>query len=389
MLTLSDRIAKERVWMLRQPALAAYARLLMGLPDKFGFPIPTACTDGTCIKWGNDWAETLTPEEIRFVLLHEGLHVWLKHFLRFKPGGRANQACDYVINMIITHEIAMPGCLKMPKGGLLDYSYKNMYEEQVYALLDSQDSLGGGDGNGGGSSDGGGSEDSCGGFEPLPEVEGQTAEEKEAAKAQALKSLESSIRAVVGLAKATGGHIPACVQSSYDAMTVKPKPDWKAVTSEFLKNVQSHKKDWSRCAKRHAWRDILVPARKQNDPGPVVIVRDTSGSCWSEQGEFAAILNDARRELGFDVYLIDADDIIAAEQWLAAGDPFPAMAAGGGGTDFRPAINRVHEMMEEHNWAGIIYITDLWGSEPEVVHLPILWLCTTDNIAKTGSTVRI
>ena len=39
--------------------------------------------------------------------------------------------------------------------------------------------------------------------------------------------------------------------------------------------------------------------------------------------------------------------------------------------------------------AGLVYLTDLCGDEPESVDVATLWLSTTDSVARTGHTVHV
>lgn len=91
-----------------------------------------------------------------------------------------------------------------------------------------------------------------------------------------------------------------------------------------------------------------------------------------------------------EVLVIDCDARIQAEHRCGQGEPCPVRASGGGGTDFRPPFERARQLAEDgENVAGIIYLTDLCGPEPDSSDFPVLWLCTTERTAKVGRTVRL
>ena len=136
---------------------------------------------------------------------------------------------------------------------------------------------------------------------------------------------------------------------------------------------------------------VIYPRRKKDRPGLVVFVRDTSGSIDRKiLSEFNAHIETAMAETGCSALVIDADAVVCGEHRLEAGDTVPQTAQGGGGTDFRPAFARVAALAEEgEQIAGLVYLTDLEGTEPDSADFPVLWLCTGSATARTGRTVKI
>lgn len=66
----------------------------------------TAYTDGSKIAFGRDFLSMLTQSEIDFILMHEILHVALKHVFRGIDYNQElfNIACDIVVNSTILHD---------------------------------------------------------------------------------------------------------------------------------------------------------------------------------------------------------------------------------------------------------------------------------------------
>jgi hypothetical protein len=47
------------------------------------------------------------------------------------------------------------------------------------------------------------------------------------------------------------------------------------------------------------------------------------------------------------------------------------------------------DYLSDEGIAGIVYLTDLEGPEPDETDVPTLWLSTTTKVAQTGRTVAI
>ena len=63
------------------------------------------------------------------------------------------------------------------------------------------------------------------------------------------------------------------------------------------------------------------------------------------------------------------------------------VSQGGGGTDFCPALDAIDK---DGNAVCIVCITDLDGTLPDTPPaMPVIWLCTTDNVAPFGETVPL
>jgi predicted metal-dependent peptidase len=193
-------------------------------------------------------------------------------------------------------------------------------------------------------------------------------------------------------AKSLGrGNVPADLQRLIDSLTAPTRVDWRQETADFVRSSVATRNDWTRSARRMATAPVIYPRRKVNDTGRVLFVRDTSGSINDKLvGEITALIAQCTADLGCSSIVVDCDAEIHAEHWLEAGEEAPTKAQGGGGTDFRPVFVRAAELIEAGEpLAGIVYLTDLEGPEPDETDIPTLWLSTTANVAKTGRTVAI
>lgn len=388
------RIDRARWFLLTENPF--YGSLSMSLTDIIDSFISTAATDGKVIRWNPTFVESLTDEELRFVLAHETLHCAHQHLWRLPADERGNKAGDYEINLTLQ---AIDG-IKMPEGGLLDTQYREMACEEILGRLPEEDDASddsdgeGGDGQpqpGGqsSSSDNGAgqpSSDPCGAFTE-PSVDADAGESPESLR----DDWEGRVMQAAQAAQALGrGDIPGDMQRILDRIRHQGI-DWRREMADFVKDAMSTRNDWSRSSRRHAWQSVIYPRKRADEAGRVVFARDTSGSVSDKQlSVYSGLITDCLAETGCSGLVLDADRIIQDEIELAPGDECPLAAKGGGGTDFRPVFNRVDELvaMGEHV-AGIVYITDLGGPAPESSDIPTLWLVTNSQPAPFGRAVEI
>jgi predicted metal-dependent peptidase len=101
--------------------------------------VKRAATDMKRIYWNEEFFATLDVKLVMFVLAHEVMHIILKHGLR--QGHRDhklwNIACDHVINLLLEEH-----GFTLWKDCCCDKRFKGMSEEQVYAILEQEQSQG-------------------------------------------------------------------------------------------------------------------------------------------------------------------------------------------------------------------------------------------------------
>lgn len=114
-----------------------HAAILLQHTITADYTIPTACVNAHGdVRYNPDWFETLTIDEIVFVLCHENMHYMYMHMTRRmgRPPKKWNIACDGVINetLIATAVRSMPeGGVRWP--GAADKNaelvFKEMFED--------------------------------------------------------------------------------------------------------------------------------------------------------------------------------------------------------------------------------------------------------------------
>lgn len=382
------RIDRARWWALTEQPF--YGALLMRLGTVVTPGCKTAETDGRVLRINPEWAGKLSDAELRFVLLHETLHCAHQHMWRLPATQRGNLAADYAINLTLD---SVPGA-SMPEGGAHDAKYRGMAEEDILAQLPepAPEDQGGGPGDGQPGGAGAGEPDPCGAFSaPADPSAGTDAPAQAQASQQLREDWGQAVMQAAQAAQALGrGQLPADLARQLERVRAQHL-DWRRELAEFLRQAGAGRNDWARCARRHAWGTVIYPRRKPDDLGVIVCARDTSGSINDQvAAEFSQLIDECVSATGARVLVIDCDAHIQAEHWVEAGAECPRYAKGGGGTDFRPVFERAAELAEagEHV-AGVVYLTDLDGTEPDEVALPTLWLSTSSNQARTGRTVQV
>ena len=342
-----------------------------------------ARTDGVRMFFSDRYFD-YSPEEQSALVIHEALHVALRHVqrgraLKLREGGdydarRWNIACDAVINQ------SLRSCrwCKLPKAA--------WYPE--HCLMGAQ----------------------------LREraAELWTAEEiylqsprKEGEKGKFLRTADEflagdlidtdNVCALSGavheqhmedgtwrerLVRAQAGSAPRSILRRLSADIPRPAVRWQSVLRDFMvaRLMPITESSWSRLARRTlALGDaalFLEPGvDRQRGIRRAGIVIDTSGSVDDDMlRAFLAEINSLMVTTGCEVVLIDCDAEV--QQVSLHRTPIrDYVAKGGGGTDFRPALAALAKVRLDI----AVYFTDLLGTFPEKApSIPLLWAVTND-----------
>lgn len=377
--------------ILDQPFFGALALRLPLIEDR---TIPTFCTNSKWIKYNPKYAAKLSTAEIMGVICHEVLHVSNGHTWRrdARPHKRWNQAADYAINpMIVENGMALP------EGALIDARFKDMSAEQIDRILAEEQAEQGQNGNEPRNGNGGGidgvrtsgdgknpdeTEERAGTFGEVIDDDSQDRDVNEAEwKVATLQAAQA--------AKAQG-KLPAGIDKLVKELQTS-KIDWRSALRKFIQTNAKLDYSWKQPNKRFISSGIYLPMLQSENMLPIVIYWDTSGSrdtddarkeCASEASE---IISEVKPE---KTYVIYGDAKVQRVEEFEPSDVITFNPIGGGGTDFRPIFTWIEKQGLE--LACFIGITDLYGSFPDVPpSYPVLWACTTDEIAPFGETLRI
>ena len=356
------RLAKAKTnLVLGHPFVGSIA---LNLPYIIDQNIPTAATNGKCIKFNPDFVDTLTDEELTFLVAHECFHPMLEH--NFRRGERDhrkwNQAGDYVINQLLTDEKIG----KMPKQGLLN---KSIYDagggttDGIYGILpDSNDE----------------------GDDPLDDCEDGdgTPAEKEQQKAEWKVKVAQAAQAAKMM-----GKLSANLARLVDEV-LQPKVDWRDVLRRFVEKAKNDERSFARPNRRFVQQGLYLPTISGEVMGEIAFCIDMSGSIdQATANQFAAEIRRVYEDCKpTKIHMIFFSHKVCAYDVLTSGDDFKFEPRGGGGTAFSPCF----KYMEDNDISPVacVFLTDLccddFGSAPDY---PVLWVSTEKGEAPFGEVV--
>lgn len=315
------RVKRAHITMMKHKDTALYSGvMLMGKSEVTGGKF-TAYTDGFNKKYCSDFIEKLSESQVRGVVLHENLHVLLKHLLfgidMFKKNAMiANVAADFVVNQIIKDiddKINGELLVDLPEGGLFDPMFRGWSMREVFNYIYKENSGGGGGsgkekGKGEGDGDGEGDDSGSGGGESqnkkikvngkeydvsdqFDEHDFESAKKTPEEIKETDERIDRAIREGGILAGRMGGNIPRAISDVLEA-----KIDWKAVLREFVSSSTKGKDEftWRKMNKRQLANDIYLPSVEDETVGEIIYAVDTSGSISDEDlarvaGELASM----------------------------------------------------------------------------------------------------
>lgn len=399
------RLELVHVSLMREKRFAFFAGLFMvGKTTIVDQPL-TARTNGRDAEYGRAFVDSLTDKELAFLVLHENMHKCYRHLTTWRSlfeqdRRKANQACDYVINIQLVDMdpdekfIAMPRDKQTYKPiGLLDTKYRGMDAKQVWDLLKEE----GCHGNGGdeqsddesesldGSGDGGLDEHDWEGAQQM-----SAEEQKELAQ-----DIEGALRQGGIYAGKMGGDMLLSVKEM-----LEPKVDWREVLRRFVRTSLKDRDSpsWRRAHKRYLWQDIILPSIVGKRMKHLAVAIDTSGSVQGDLlASFMGELNKAVTSVNPDrVDILYWDTRVAGHEVYKGNTKnitTDTKPKGGGGTD----PDCVPTFMGEKKLApdALIMLTDGYMSSDASrwsgVACPILWcvIGSTHFKVPKGQVVRV
>ena len=381
-LTSEQRVTKSHIAIMRSKEFCMFAGVLSVGKVIFTNDLPTAATNGRDVMYNPSFIDTLSQDELNFVVLHEALHKVYQHMSLWRKLWKedpmlANQSADYVVNASIKEADPYGNLTAMPDSALYDKQYQGMSTKQIYDILKKDKEK-----NGGSGKEGHDSHDWQG-------AEGLSEEEvKETAK-----QIDQALRQGEIIRGKMAGNKNRSVNE-----LLEPKVDWREQLREFV-NATCKNKDktsWKRPHKRFIGQDIYMPSLIGESIGKVVIGIDTSGSIGDKElneflTEVVGICDDVSPE---SIELIYWDYDVAGHETYNQGD-YNALVqttkpAGGGGTRVG-CVNAYLKEKQIHPEAIIIltdgFVESDWGGSWDY---PTLWAITSPhNISPHGKSIFI
>lgn len=343
-------VAARTAMLLTDPFFGSLALRLQVTIDP---TCPTAWTDGTRIGLSPEFAATLDDGQLRGLLAHEVMHCALGHPWRrdAREPRKWNIACDKAINTILQDaKYFLP-----PDGYYCEGAEVGQSAEWIYARMpDSPDG-----------------EDGWGEVRDAASGTGGTAQSPAMSEAD----WKQAVQVAAQQAKRQGALPAGLARLAKDA--VAPRVNWRAELRLFVERAKSDY-SYARPNPRYTHMGIYLPSLDAPETPAMAVCVDTSGSMddtalAAARGELEAIAQDARPAA---MHVLYADAGVAGIDTFTRDESIEWRPRGGGGTDFRPALTACDTL--EPPPVVIVYITDLYGTFPDVEPLaPVVWLTTT------------
>lgn len=357
-----------------------YGLLLMHMRFGLDEACDTAYTDGYRINFSPVFLESLSNDEVDFVLMHEILHVVLKHCFR---GRRVdpylfNIACDIVVNSNILYSKNMNlkyitlekygESMHLAPNGKEGYLYT---AEEVYNML-IKDSLA----KNSGKSVKGDSFDDHSHWEEADDD--FTIDEWEK---RVIDAAESSAKRDTSI-----GNIPLGVQR-YISSLKNATIDWRKLLNDFISlevGDYSFTPPDRRIEGPFFMPDFNEMVEKEDDPKEILFMIDTSGSVNSSQitQAYSEIKGALEQFTSLTGYLGFFDYVVyEPQEFSSIEDILEIIPKGGGGTNFFAVFEYVNNL--ENKPKAIIILTDGYARFPkESVRngIPVIWVMNNDKV---------
>jgi len=392
------KVQKAKISLMRNPKFALLSGILMVGRTSVVDNIPTACTNGRDEKYGRAFVKELTEKELAFVIAHEASHKMYRHLTTYKKlhdenHSLANQACDYVINIMLRD--CDPDCsvIQMPtyksgkhKGevmGLINERFRGMNSKQVFDILKEEDD-GSGEGEGQGFDE----------HDWDEATKGMSDDEKR----DLARDIDQAIRQGLMAQQKIAGKGRGNGDRELEEL-LAPKVDWREVLRDFVKATCNAKdtSSWRKVNRRFLATNVYMPSMIGERVGHIVIAIDTSGSVGGKElAEFLSEVKGVAEEVHPEKIdmIYWGSEVVAHEEYEGsevAGITDSTRPKDGGGTE--PSAVSTYLKEKDIKPECIIVLTDGyvggdWGNDWTA---PILWAIVggNDDVSPNGKTIHI
>ena len=394
-LTVSDQQeAVKRAMRYAVTQSPGFAAIALWCPWKISSDADlVACTNGKTICFGPRFFTHYTPLEQSAIVVHEILHVALRHIPRLKKGRFDALVWNIATDAVINEAVSKMYWLKLPDDGvrleklltveeLHDTPAHEWTSETLYAhlLKDKQRLLKL-------------LQNFCGDLIFVPSENGIFSPGDLPLEEKIWK--ERLMRAQAG--DRAGGLLRE-IRHDFP----EDKIEWEKLLRRLMTQplLPQTRPNWNRPSRRTLALDgdYWEPGNRPRDGLQMAgVVVDTSGSISDELlTRFAAEIQSIQQRIGCHIYLLSADAEVQSEDIIRNdGKAFKEKVKagrvqfkGGGGTNFYPALQR----MKAKKVRVCVYLTDLYGNFGEETNypFPIIWASITKELeAPFGKTVYI
>ncbi len=391
----SQRLLMSRLRLLTTNGF--FGLLLMHARFGLDTDCETAYTDGRAIRFSPDFMKTLSNKELDFVLMHEVMHMALRHCFRGQnlEQIRFNIACDIVVNSNILLSADMDeDSITLTQYGVSMHTAPDGKEgyhytaEQVYQMLPSMPDK----------PKSGGQKNASESWDDHEKWQGQPDDDFESEQWEHLLETACEVISIREASKTYGGG-PKMAQRLMK-LGRNSEIDWRTILQEFLQE-EINDYSFSPPDRRFADSDFFLPDynEKEEVPGKVWFLIDTSGSISD------AAINAAYAEIcsAIEQFGGKLEGLLSfTESYVTEPIPFHSVAdlmeikpIGGGGNDFSDIFRYMRNHMAEDLPGYVVIITDGYDNFPpesDAMGVPVLWLINNDDPAATppwGKVARI
>jgi len=363
MLDREKALDKAKIQLMGHPDTAFFTSVCFSLIHIWDDTIPTAETDGLSIWYNTQFFMNLSEEERLFLLLHETLHVALRHMTRLNGRDRSrwNQAADYTINAMLINR-----GFKMPKGGLYDAMYEGMGSEEIYDLLSSDSPTSPWD-------------------DLIPGGDNEASADTDAAIDDIL--IRANLQSQISKDKA--GSVPQEIQLYINSL-LTPKLPWHRIFARYMAKFSKSGYSWRKPNRRFFPKHYL-PSRYSTSLCDIAMGMDISASVQVHQFEqFVAEAHSViKKHKPDNLTLIQFDTVIKSVTNIkTAKDLMNVKFFGRGGTRIKPII----DWAVENKPSLLVIFTDggFHNSLPNP-GVPVVWIIN-DNpgyVPPWGTTIHL
>ncbi|MCH9024258.1 MAG: hypothetical protein IH931_02910 [candidate division Zixibacteria bacterium] len=371
-----EKITKARASLvLTAPFFASLALKMKLVADP---SCETMWVDGISMGYNPKFIQPLPLEQVKGLICHEVMHVACHHNTR--RGERDfenwNIACDYAIDPIVKNA----GFVQPWES--INPTYHNWEAEKIFKdlLQNNKDkNHAGGQDN----KDDDNENDSSqtdkqppGGFGEVRDYPGKNGGKASAAeKRQAEQEQKIAVKQAAQIAKAQGT-LPQSLERLINEIT-EPKIPWREVLARFLTEPARNDYSWQMPNRRFIHQGLYLPELKNPELGLIALLVDTSGSISQQDlNQFAAEMHSLLAAYKTELMVIYVDAAVQGVEFIASDDTDMNLELkGGGGTDYRPGYDWLHE--QGHMPTAAVYLTDGYcNSFPDEPDFPTLWVLT-------------
>ena len=346
-----------------------------------------AVTSTGILYWSAAYVQKLSADELAFRLLHEAMHVLLRHFDRSKAIGvtdetarAANLAQDMCINEGLRKNWPTLG-----KDGVYPETHKQplgLIWEERYRLLLKEQKQNEGEGNDGEAPGqvAAGDCGSCAAGKPIPgEQPGEG--RSEAALERMRKEVAQAVQTFKPDASKNQGDVPAELKRWADEILAPAKIDWRVKLGQVIRGAVASRPDasahtWNKISRRQAGIGFgvgkpIVPATHSPQPRCGVVV-DTSGS-MSKEALTAAMVegNGVIKAVGGQVTFAIVDAVLHACKPVKSIAEAVALLAGGGGTSMIPGFEALTKQKVD---VGVVFTDGAIGDPGPEPPYRVVWV---------------